>query len=142
MKNLITHTLTPLFFAVLLFAGTAGAQFAPRIIQVKVPFDFTVGQKAFPAGQYTLVSMAQHRVDLRDKYGSVFATLITHSVRSLDKSASTKLTFSTAGGGRALTQIWIEGDLIGDELAPPKRPVALGKATQRAPVEVGSGGNQ
>ena len=141
MTNLITRMLTPLSLVVLLFAGTARAQFGPRIVQVNVPFDFTVGDKAFPAGQYRLVSTAQHRLDLRDSQGRVLAGLITHSVQSLDKSPSTKLKFSTAGGGHELTQVWIQGGLIGDELASPKQPRALAKRNV-PPVEVGGTGNQ
>jgi hypothetical protein len=54
MENLIARILTPLGLAVLLLAGAARAQFVPRIVQLNVPFDFTVGSKAFPPGQYTL----------------------------------------------------------------------------------------
>jgi hypothetical protein len=139
MKKPLTRALTPLLTIVLLLAGLANAQFVPRIVQVNVPFDFTVGEKAFSAGQYTLVSMAPQRVDLRDARGHVLALLITHSVQSLDKSMSTKLLFSTADGGHALRQIWIRGELIGDELQLPKHPSALARSRSRRPVETASG---
>lgn len=142
MNNLIGRMLTALSFAVLLLAGQAYAQFVPRIIQVNIPFEFTVGEKAFPSGGYVLVSMAQHRVDLRDSRRHVLASLITHSVRSLDRSASTKLLFSTAGGGHALRQVWIEGDLVGDELVVPKRPANMAQRTLPRPLEIGGGGNK
>src|ERR1700752_5189766 len=133
MNNVVGRMRTVLLFVVLLLAGQAYAQFVPRIVQVKIPFNFTVGEKTFPAGEYTLVSMAQHRVDLRDSQHRVLASLITHSVQSLDKSASTKLLFSTAGGGHALPQVWIHGDLIGDELEVPKRPADVARRNLHKP---------
>jgi hypothetical protein len=140
MKNLITHMLTPLFVAVLLLTGLTRAQSAPWIIQVNVPFDFTVGQKAFPAGEYSIVRVGPGRLDLRDIHRHVLGSLITYSVRSLEKSTTTKLEFSTAGGGHALMQVWLEGELIGDELAVPKRPTAVAKNNSRKPDEVRGGG--
>jgi hypothetical protein len=142
MNNLIGRMLTALSFAVLLFAGEAYAQFVPRIVQVNIPFDFTVGEEAFPAGEYTLVSMAQHRVDLRDSHRHVLASLITHSVQSLDKSASTRAMFSTSGDGHALRQVWIKGELIGDELEVPKRSTHVAQRNQHKPAEIASGGNK
>ena len=140
MKNLITHMLTPLFLAVLLLTGLARAQSVPWIIEVKVPFDFTVAQKAFPAGEYSIVRVGPGRLDLRDIQRHVVASLITYSVRSLEKSATSKLEFSTAGGGRALMQVWIQGELIGDELTVPRRPTAVAKSNPRKPHEAGGGG--
>jgi hypothetical protein len=142
MNNLISRMQTALSFAVLLLAGQAYAQFAPRVVQVKIPFDFTVGEKEFPAGEYILVSMAQHRVDLRDSHHHVLASLITHSVQSLDESGSTKLQFSTMGGRHALRQVWIKGDLIGDELEVPKRHINMVRSDVHKPAEIASGGNK
>ena len=135
----ITRTLTPLVTIVLLLAGLASAQFVPRIVQANVPFDFTVGEKAFSAGRYTLVSMAPQRVDLRDARGQVRGSLITHTVQSLDKSMSTRILFSTADGGHALRQIWIRGELIGDELQLPKHASAPARTSSRESVETASG---
>lgn len=142
MNNWISRLLTALSVGVLLSAGQAYAQFVPRFIQVSIPFDFTVGEKAFPAGEYTLVSMAQHRVDLRDSRRHVLASLITHSVQSLDESGSTKLQFSTAGGGHALRQVWIKGELIGDELEVPKRHIHVAQRNLHKSAEIASGGNK
>src|SRR5215472_13350769 len=47
--------LTLLRATVLLFASPAHGQRVEKTIQVKIPFEFTMGQKSFPAGTYTLV---------------------------------------------------------------------------------------
>ena len=126
MKNLVVR-MAPLVFSVLLFAGAAAAQNEQRIIHVKVPFEFTIGDKAFPAGDYSLLRAAPDRLDLRDSDAHVLASVITHSVQSLDKSASTKLEFYTSAGGHALKQVWVENETIGYELAVPKDGVVVAK---------------
>jgi hypothetical protein len=133
MKNLITRTLTPVLLGVLLVAGTAWAQRVRRTARMDVPFDFTVNDKSFPAGEYSIVRTAPDRLDLCDAHGRVLASLVTHQVQSAVKTPANKLEFSGAGGGHVLTQVWFEGELIGNELAP---------SNPRKPVEVSSGGNK
>jgi hypothetical protein len=142
MKSLTRRMLTPLFLAVLLLGGIASAQYVPHIVQVKVPFEFTVNEKVFPAGEYSIVRTAPGRLDLRDARGYQLVSLITHFAQSLEQSASTKLQFSTEGGGHALTQVWIKGDRIGNELAAPKKATVLATRNPRQPGEAGSGGNR
>jgi hypothetical protein len=142
MKSLITRVLTPLSLLVLLLGGFAHAQFVQQIVRAKVPFEFTANQKVFRAGQYSIVRTAPDRLDVRDSRGRVLASLITHSVQSLDKSASTKLEFSTEGGGHALTQVWFEGELIGNELPAPTGTTAVARRSKGKPVEISGGGNQ
>lgn len=142
MKSTITHILTPLFLVVLFVTGITHAQYVPRIAEVKVPFDFTVGEKTFPAGEYSLVRLGPGRLELRDAYRQPLASLITYSVQSLEKSSSTKLRFSTADGGHALIQVWFEGELVGDELLAPKHRTALAKRNSSHTGELGSGGNK
>jgi hypothetical protein len=117
MKNLIASILTPSLFIVLLFAGTARAQFEHHVIRVSVPFEFTIGEKSFPSGYYSLVRTAPVQFDLRDSNAHVLTSVLTHSVQSQKGSRSTRLEFSTAFGGHALTQVWVENENIGYELA-------------------------
>src|SRR5437879_9769005 len=55
MNHRNTRILTLLSLAVLWLANTAHAQYVPRIVKVNVPFDFTVSDKSFPSGEYSLV---------------------------------------------------------------------------------------
>ena len=65
MKPLITRMLTSLLTIVLLAAGSAYAQ-SPAVIKVNIPFEFALGDKIFPAGDYSIVQPLQHFLVLRD----------------------------------------------------------------------------
>jgi hypothetical protein len=141
MKNLIVR-MASLVFSVLLFAGAAAGQNEQRVIHVKVPFEFTIGDRAFPAGDYSLLRAAPDRLDLRDSDAHVLTSMITHSVQSLDKSAATKLEFSTLAGGHALTQVWVENETIGYELAAPKDGSVVAKRRSHEPERSAAAGTK
>ena len=127
MKTRITRILTPLSLVVLSMVWSVApalAQYEPHIAHVSVPFEFTAGSKAFPAGEYTIMRTAPDRLELRDSRGRVLATLITHTVQSQGGPSHTRLEFSTANGGHALRRVWMDGDVIGNEFAPEK-PAAV-----------------
>src|SRR5207302_4318743 len=111
MNHRNTRILTLLSLAVLWLANTAHAQYVPRIDKVNVPFDFTVSDKSFPSGEYSLVCTPLH-LKLRDSHNRVLASLFPHSVESMEEAAATKLQFSTEGD-RALLRLWIRGDRQG-----------------------------
>jgi hypothetical protein len=142
MKSLIASILTSLSLAVLLFAGTANAQYAPRIVKVNLPFEFSMGDKTFPAGDYSIVAMVPGRLELRDAQEHVLTSLFTHPVQALESPDSAKLDFSTASGGHALTQVWFLNNRIGYELAPQRALTALAKRRGRESVPANAGGNK
>jgi hypothetical protein len=127
MKHRIGLTLTSLALAVLLLAGSAHAQFTAHIIKVKVPFEFNVGNQAFPAGEYSLVSTAPYLLLLRDSQAHVLATLVTRSVHAPAVPASAKLEFDVEGGYHRLIRVWQENNAIGQELDRPKPATAVAK---------------
>jgi hypothetical protein len=133
--------LTMLSFAVLWFAGVVEAQYVPHYVKVSIPFAFTVGDKSFPGGEYSL-ACTPGRVDLRDAHAHVVASIITHSVESLESPLAPKLVFTTDEGGHALKQVWMENDHYGYELAPSKAATALARQRSRAPVQVSGSGNK
>jgi hypothetical protein len=141
MNNQNIRVLTMLSFAVLWFAGVVEAQYVPHYVKVSIPFDFTVGDKSFPGGEYSL-ACTPGRVDLRDAHAHVVASIITHSVESLENPAASKLVFTTDEGSHALKQVWTENDRYGYELPPSKAATALAKQRSRAPVQVSGGGNK
>ena len=103
MNHQIARTLTLAALSVWLLSPAYG-QYVERIIQVIAPFEFTVNGRSFPAGPYSIVCLAPNRLDLRDARSRVLVSLITRSVKSRERNAATKLGFSTAGGGHALTR--------------------------------------
>jgi hypothetical protein len=139
MKTRIARILTPLVLIVLSTAGPALAQYQARVAHVNVPFDFSIGDKTFAAGNYSIVRTAPDQLDLRDSHGRVLTSFITHSVQTRDVWTLARLEFSTAAGGHALWQVWLEGDSFGNELPAPKAAavVASGK-----PDGGSSGGNK
>ncbi|MBZ5681212.1 MAG: hypothetical protein LAO24_14020 [Acidobacteriia bacterium] len=141
MNHRNVRILTVLSFAVLWLAGVAEAQYAPHYVKVSIPFDFTVGDKSFPGGEYSL-ACTPGRVELRDARTHVVTTIFTHSVESLDRPAAPKLVFSADAGGRALRQVWMENDRYGYELAPSKTATALARQRPRAPVQISASGNK
>ena len=57
MKSLVARTLTSVLLGVLTLGPIAQAQHAQRVIKVTVPFEFSVGNQVFPAGNYSVVSV-------------------------------------------------------------------------------------
>lgn len=142
MKALITRILTPLSLTVLLLAGVAAAQYEQRTFKVTTPFEFSVNDKVFHAGDYTVVRTTPSRLELRDSQGRVLAQVITHSVESRTAPRFSKLAFSTADGGHALIQVWLENERIGYELAPPKTATMAARQQTHGTVPVTPGRQQ
>ncbi|SPE23443.1 exported hypothetical protein [Acidobacteriia bacterium SbA2] len=143
MKNLTARILTVLLPSILLLAGTAHSQYKPRTLIVTVPFEFTAGDKAFPAGDYSIVSTAPDRLSVRDSRGHVLASLVAHSAGlPNDYSRPPRLTFHSVGGAHALTQVWMESS-IGYELASPQPVLVVAKRRSSAPPaqSTGAGNN-
>jgi hypothetical protein len=139
MNNRIARPLTLVSLAVLLFVGSAYGQYVQRVIKLTAPFEFTVDDKSFPPGQYSIVCLTPNRLDLRDSQNRVVALLITHSVQSRENVAATKLEFSTADGRYTLTQVWVANHRIGYELALPKVRALVAKGTVGSDHSNGAG---
>jgi hypothetical protein len=72
-------------------------------------------------------------LNLRDSNAHVLTSVLTHSVQSLGESTATKLEFSSALGGHALTRVWVENESIGYELPAGKANAAVAKQRSREP---------
>ena len=142
MKNLTTRILSVLLPTVLLLAGMARAQYAQRTLKAMVPFEFTAGDKIFPAGSYSIVSTAPDRLDVRDSGNHFVASLITHSVEALNDDGRPRLVFSVVGSGYALTQVWMESSRLGYELAQPKPASVVAKRRSPEPAQPTGAGNK
>ena len=124
--------------AVALFAGMAKAQQADQIIRVKIPFEFTVGRQAFPAGEYSIAIDASRFVALRDARGRVLTTVLANRVESKGKPASTKLKFDGYGGQHVLAQVWRQDEDHGYELGKSRSRTSIASA----PKETVAAGTQ
>ena len=118
MKQLITRTLAALLLTIVWAAGTAHAQ-SGTVIKVNIPFEFNFGDKAFPAGEYSLVqplTFYQHFLALRDARGQTIASLFTNGVESFEASATSKLTFRSVDGQKVLSEVWQQYHNSGEQL--------------------------
>ena len=98
---------------------------------IHIPFNFTVGEKAFPAGKYVI---EQNRKDsdtvwvIRHKDNSDKALLLTRPVRSVDTQEDTRLVFRRYDDLYFLSEFWTAGSNTGRELQISNRERALEKA--------------
>jgi hypothetical protein len=106
----ITLQAGSLLLTLVLVAGFAFAQNAQK---VSVPFKFTAGNSALPAGTYYFVAQAAaSHVEVRDEGQKVIARIpvITRLGKTGGKlSTSARLVFDTIGEERYLSEVWLAG---------------------------------
>jgi hypothetical protein len=129
MKQRTLTTSTMLSLLLMLTAVTVSAQ-SERSGVIDIPFNFIIGQKTLPAGEYTV---GRHRADSdtvwlvqgRDAHASIF--FLTMPVRASETQEKTKLVFHKYGDRYFLSQIWIPGRNSGRELSMPRLERELAK---------------
>jgi hypothetical protein len=107
----------------LLAVGMVHAQYENQVMTVNVPFEFNVGTRAFPAGQYTLKRSLQHTMQLRSLRGQVLTSMATNTVEARRAPQTVQVIFNAYGGRYFMAQIWEAGDARGQQII-------------RSPVEV------
>lgn len=113
MKAIILRVTTMLALLVALTAVSAQAQTARKTQKFTVPFQFNVGNKVLPAGEY-LVSVDNQTIRLQKSDGK--ANVIALSQRTASNSDSeVKLTFRQYGDQIYLSQVWL-ADGLGRQL--------------------------
>jgi len=115
---------------VLLTFATALGQTDRQTI-IYIPFNFTVGEKAFSAGKYVIERNKKESdtvwvVRRKDDSGAVF--VMTRPVQSLDTQESTRLVFSRYEDLYFLQEIWIAGSNTGRQIQTSSQEKALDKA--------------
>ena len=121
MKRIITSAFSLMVIA-LLFNTVSFAQ----TFNLNVPFEFSAGQKAFPAGDYQVTKVAEHTVALRNTDNGAVAFFMTEPMLSLT-TLTPKLKFVELEDGRfVLSEVWASGG-TGYKLSVPKRYAVLAK---------------
>lgn len=98
---------------------------------INIPFNFTVGEKAFPAGKYVI---ARNKKDsdtvwvIRRKDNVGKAMLLTRPVRANETQQETRLVFHQYGDLYFLSGFWLAGENTGREIQISDRERALDKA--------------
>ena len=113
MKAIILRVTMMLALLVALTAVSAQAQTARKTQKFTVPFQFNVGNKVLPAGEY-MVSVDNQTIRLQKSDGK--ANVIALSQRTASNSDSeVKLTFRQYGDQIYLSQVWL-ADGLGRQL--------------------------
>lgn len=111
MKNL------RLVLCVLTVLLAATATWAQQIkMKANVPFDFIAGDRAYPAGEYSLTPVSSDSVVMRITSTENIATnylLPSYTCSNATASTQTKLVFRHVGDMYFLDQVWIEGRTAG-----------------------------
>ena len=109
MQKITLHA-GSLLLTLVLVAGFAFAQPAQK---VGVPFKFTAGASALPAGTYFFTTQASaSRLEVRDASQKVVGVIpvITRLAKGAARPAgATRLVFDTVGEERYLSEVWISG---------------------------------
>jgi hypothetical protein len=131
MKRQAIRSLTMSGLLLVVTAISVHAQ-SERNKVTNIPFNFIVGQKTLPAGEYTVEPNRRdsHNVWLvQSRDGHVSALFTTMSVRTSEAQDKAKLVFHKYGDQYFLSQIWRTGDNGGRELRMPRLERELAKNT-------------
>jgi hypothetical protein len=122
----IAANVTSLMTIVLLLSAAGYAQLEHQpVLTAKVSFDFNVGTKTFPAGEYRIVRVAPHTLALRDKTDRLLTSVMTGAVVSCEGRPTPTLKFEMEDGRYLLSEVWPAGTTTGYQLSKPKRQTAV-----------------
>ncbi|MGC1613801.1 MAG: hypothetical protein WA736_03865 [Candidatus Acidiferrum sp.] len=115
----------------LTLAATARVAQAQEMMKVNIPFDFVAGDRALPAGEYTVtVSGPLHTLILNDRKDSASAILGSHAVLAAEAQSQSKLIFNRYGDRYFLSQVWSEGNYSGRQLSKSAREKEVAQVAQ------------
>ena len=129
-------------FSGLLVLLTFSAAFgqSDRQTIIHIPFNFTVGEKSFPAGKYVIERNRNNSdtvwvIKQKDDNGS--AILLTQPVRANDVVEQTRLVFNRYDDLYFLSEFWTVGSQTGHQVPVSKQERALEKTVaERRQVNV------
>jgi hypothetical protein len=128
-------------FSGLLVLLTFSAAFgqSDRQTIIHIPFNFTVGEKSFPAGKY-IVERNRNNSDtvwvIKQKDDGGSAILLTRAVRANDVVEQTRLVFNRYDDLYFLSEFWTVGSQTGHQLPVSKQERVLEKAVAMRQVNV------
>ena len=115
MKRQALMILTTLSFLVMLTATSVQAQSDLRL-KVNIPFEFSVGHKVLPAGEYTVGCLIQGILVIRSEDRRAVQTFSISNTQASHTRNETSLVFNQYGDQYFLATIWTAGTDTGQEL--------------------------
>ncbi len=121
----------------LLLALGAIQMHAESLGEFAIPFDFTVGNKTLPAGDYSVRNVNSGsfaiRIQNRETYASAIA--ITNAVQNYSNRGYAKLVFHRYGNRHFLSQVW-SGYRVGRQLPKRYQELSLVTSSSHRQVEI------
>lgn len=89
-----------------------------RVLVASIPFEFTVGNKTLPAGEYivTSVTAGSEALMIRSKDSRSASMRLTNGISASKASAQAKLVFHRYGQSYFLSEVWTAGESSGRQL--------------------------
>jgi len=112
----------------LLLAVSAAQAQEPRV-KANIPFDFVVGDRVLPAGEYQVSEMSTSGafIAILSEDRKANALVVTSACATSGPSNSSKLVFHAIGGRYFLSQVWTAGYSQGRQLRESKAEIELAK---------------
>jgi len=112
----------------LLLAVSAAQAQEPRV-KANIPFDFVVGDRVMPAGEYQVSEMGAsgQLIAILSEDRKATALMVTSACTTSGPSKSSKLVFHAIGGRYFLSQVWVQGYDQGRQLRESKAEIELAK---------------
>ncbi|HEY0547125.1 MAG TPA: hypothetical protein VGC91_17230 [Pyrinomonadaceae bacterium] len=107
--------------------ASASAQTPGHNLMVSVPFEFSIGDKTMPAGDYLISRLnsdgSQLRISNRETYKSIGRASL--AVQASEPKQESLLVFRRYGDQYFLAQVWLTGETTGRELVKSAREKTL-----------------
>lgn len=124
-------------FTLAALVTTGGVMAQGRAVRATVPFDFTVGDKLLPAGNYEITQVSNAAIELqdRDKHVAIFAHTNYDSRQSRNGS---KLVFDKYGDQYFLSEVLCQPSAINVNLQTSKaeKQARMQRASLQTPSQV------
>lgn len=119
LKGLIMSVLV---VGVMMVASVAPANAQNNSVSANVPFEFTIGGKSLPAGEYMVRAFTQNgnTLAVSNKSSSKSAIRLSIPIQAASESKNTKLVFHRYGPRYFLAEVWVAGEKTGRQLLKSK----------------------
>lgn len=115
-------TMLTLIVTVAFVTAVVSANGQSRSVVANIPFEFSVGEKALPTGQYTVRAATQgsNAMVIENRRSGKAAIRLSTPIQKLNASEKTKLVFHRYGPRYFLAEIWVGGEKSGCQLLKSK----------------------
>lgn len=104
-------TMLTLIVTVAFVTAVVSANGQSRAVVANIPFEFSVGEKALPTGQYTVRTATQgsNAMMIENRREGKAAIRLSNPIQKLNASEKSKLVFHRYGPRYFLAEIWVRG---------------------------------